>query len=1116
MRRSCILYTLLGAMCLGVSATSPGHTTFEEMMEYEKNRTRRSSEEVRAPGGEPWLNDLEVESRPHPTQGLGGRRVFLVPGHGRTYNEGAGWWGWQRDVVDGGELEDLITPRISNRWLAKYFENAGANVIVSRERDEQLNELHLDEADTANSEMTGSWTEVYTSNPYEGSALRTPADSGATFTWKASIPEKGAYGFRMWYPNTGDAAEDVTVIIHTAGGDVEATLNQFRNTERWYWIDSYVFDEGNVPIATIIANSSDSSRYVYADGIRLGGGMGDVDFGGGVSGLPRWQEYTKGWAFKYGAPSYVWDQQVNATDSFMRRDMGYWAGADIYLELHSNADGTGSGTQTGTMTYWSYSNDATQRSQFEAMHDNMLSTLRAEWMASWRDAGFLNDSVFSTSLPSNLIEMAFHDRTVPDLESLLDPDFRLLIARSIYEGAIPIVRGDTNGVALPEPPTAPYVKNLGGGEIMIGWSMPAFGPAPEDYKIYSSEDGLGFDLGTSVGNTMSTTLDGYQEGDEVYFQIRALNAGGRSFPTETIGVRVGDSDPLLLVNGFDRLDRYVQEVDNTRNFVIEHLQAFGAADPSLAIDYTSNDAVSDGDLNLNDYPLVDWYLGLERGSQGDETFNATEQSIVSSYMDSGGRLFVNGAYLGTDLDINGLPSDQEFAFKTLRFQGTGEQSEAPSASGIAGEDFDGLVLNVSKESGGPYELALPDEIIPGELGYRIMEWGDGYTAAVAYPNGPGKSIVSSVPLEAVTDSAQRIAYAEEVLEFLRAPVEEVDLPPVVQGLAIAPISQTEAYLSWTTNQPSTNIVEWSELAGDFEQSKELLDTDVVHSTVIQGLTSNTDYKMRIKPKNLFDLEGTSETFYFKTALPETIPPVIENLKIIAISDRDATVFFTTTEPALSDITSLDVPALQSEPLENGYRLSHLHYVDNLPSSSTFDVIVTATDIQNNSVTEMLEVTTGSSTSALIVDNLDSGFSVVQGSWSSGSFGNPYGGDYRFAFINTSEVSAEVSWEVTIPQSGLYRISTRYTSGGNRTNSAHYTVEHPDGNQNLFMNQQSNGDEWITLIDSLFFNQGTTSRVLLDNNADNGSVVIGDAVRWEYLGIGRARESDLDNNIWLFE
>ena len=66
---------------------------------------------------------------------------------------------------------------------------------------------------------------------------------------------------------------------------------------------------------------------------------------------------------------------------------------------------------------------------------------------------------------------------------------------------------------------------------------------------------------------------------------------------------------------------------------------------------TSNEAVISGAVNLNDYDSVIRILGAE--STADDTFNATEQTLVEAFIAAGGHLFVSGSEIAWDLDSQG-------------------------------------------------------------------------------------------------------------------------------------------------------------------------------------------------------------------------------------------------------------------------------------------------------------------------------------------------------------------------------------------------------------------------------------------------------------------------------
>src|SRR5690606_31991731 len=114
----------------------------------------------------------------------------------------------------------------------------------------------------------------------------------------------------------------------------------------------------------------------------------------------------------------------------------------------------------------------------------------------------------------------------------------------------------------PEPPTHLRARNIGGGKIVLAWQAPEFdqgdgvlGHAARSYMIYHSRNGKGFAPLSHVeqGHT-SVTVEPNEPGVH-YFKVAALNEGGESPASEVIAVNAGDEPRVLLVSGFDRLDR---------------------------------------------------------------------------------------------------------------------------------------------------------------------------------------------------------------------------------------------------------------------------------------------------------------------------------------------------------------------------------------------------------------------------------------------------------------------------------------------------------------------------------------------------------------------------------
>lgn len=134
----------------------------------------------------------------------------------------------------------------------------------------------------------------------------------------------------------------------------------------------------------------------------------------------------------------------------------------------------------------------------------------------------------------------------------------------------------------------------------------------------------------------------------------------------------------------------------------------------------------------------------------------------------------------------------------------------------------------------------------------------------------------------------------------------------------------------------------------------------------------------------------------------------------------------------------------------------------------------------------------------IVDNDDPEFSVLSGSWSTGSYGSPWGTDYRYAFTTGGgAATAAVEWRPVLGEAGWYDVSVYYVDGTNRTDNAPYAVHHADGSDVVAVNQQAGGGSWVPL-GMFYFEAGSDGSIELANNASL-SVVIADAVRFENVG-----------------
>ncbi|MBN1492192.1 MAG: family 10 glycosylhydrolase, partial [Phycisphaerae bacterium] len=133
--------------------------------------------------------------------------------------------------------------------------------------------------------------------------------------------------------------------------------------------------------------------------------------------------------------------------------------------------------------------------------------------------------------------------------------------------------------------------------------------------------------------------------------------------------------------------------------------------------------------------------------------------------------------------------------------------------------------------------------------------------------------------------------------------------------------------------------------------------------------------------------------------------------------------------------------------------------------------------------------------SVIVDNTDSGFSVLSGTWSTTSVTGQWGTDYRYKSTSSS-VTGEVEWRPNLPEAGEHIVSVWYRStGSSRPNNARYTVHYSGGTADVYVNQQINGSVWVEL-GTYSFTAGTTGRVTLVDQAQTSKTIVADAVQFE--------------------
>ncbi len=562
-----------------------------------------------------------------PSGALSGRNVCLWQSHGRYYDEADDRWKWQRCRLFG-TVEDLYTRSYVVPFLVPMLENAGAYVMLPRERDEHHAELLMDQDIAGYQETVGKQKWAATKvpgfamprpqlqqgeNPFtlgHARQVKTAVKAGekeSTASWSAKVPETDSYALYIGYPKVDNAVTDAKFTVHTATGPREVVVDQTRGAGTWIYLGTFPFAAGEREILSL-TNRSEHQGVVVADVARLGGGMGSVARNGQVSGMPRWAEAARYWLQYAGMPDSVYSHEANDyKDDIYARPM--WVNhlknelnipVDLMMAFHSDA-----GTEEGDLTvgtlgiYFTNKNrkfpDGRPRALSGQLADSIVSSvvrdIRATYEPDWtrrklRDKSYIEARI--AEVPSMLLELLSH-QNLADMRYGLDPQFKFDVSRAVYKGILHYLAARKQAVYVvqPLPPSAFAISSKGGGDYQLTWKAtpdPLESTAwPDSYIVEERSDADPF--WREIGRTSSPELVvDIPRGELRSFRVIALNRGGRSFPSEVLAAGRSSSAKareVLVVNGFTR-------VSAPDNFSEGNMGGFGLNDPGVpwGVDYS--------------------------------------------------------------------------------------------------------------------------------------------------------------------------------------------------------------------------------------------------------------------------------------------------------------------------------------------------------------------------------------------------------------------------------------------------------------------------------------------------------------------------------------------------
>ncbi|MBL8922615.1 MAG: N-acetylmuramoyl-L-alanine amidase [Myxococcaceae bacterium] len=757
---------------------------------------------------------------------LSGKSVYLSAGHGFTWTSISGTFYWRTQRGNTNDIvEDLVSTESVHQWLVPMLMNAGARVFTVRESDTNPDLVLVDNGEPGYAEA-GNAAAFSTSslmawgrpmfpmagdvNPFvlgSNRLMTTSATVTATATWTAQVPRDGFYDVSISYTAFTARVPDAHFVVRHAGGETHFRVNQQRHGGTWVSLGSFYFKAGGVAqvVAQNDSTSMQSTANVSLDAVKFGGGMGLIDRGGGVSGRPRFEESSRYQAQWAGAPDTAYAPLGNSQGNDRNNDISArprfaaWVREAnepaVYVAWHTNAaNGNARGTQTyvyGTMDVNTcqiashYAGVAGSRELADFLRTELANDFRqdAGWNEpTWRDYG-TRCANFGEVNPSNnsefpgvLLEIAFHDNAT-DANVLKEPQFRYIATRAILQGIIRYFASVdlVTPTFPPEPPVRLRARNVMGGQVELTWSpsptdaQNVAGHAATGYRVYSSDDGLGWDEG--VQTTMTTYATALPANRAKYFRVAGVNAGGEGMPSAVVGARAPSAGQptLLVVNGYDRFEAAQAQLEafparyaiNTVTRVYprrindgSYVRVHGDALDALAWGFESAtaDAVESGQVIPASFGVVSWIAG--RGGQRGGAPSAAAQQTLRTALAGGTRIIFSGE------------AAANMAF--LADFGSATAGAGASARSVAGVGpLSGLSWSLDDGSAGTYDVGDPaggsiDVVSPMGAGQRLASYTTGTSAASGVA---GRSALLGFPIESVTGRATRIELYRRLLLF---------------------------------------------------------------------------------------------------------------------------------------------------------------------------------------------------------------------------------------------------------------------------------------------------------------------------------------------------------------
>ena len=798
-----------------------------------------------------------------------------------TYRENNGRNQWAT-----GELEGFIYDLPDFRDTENPFENGSYRQVPTVSRNDKASvaawyadipedgeyAIYVSYKTLPNSTSDARYTVNYSGGSKEFTVNQTMG--GGTWIYLCTVPLEAGYSdtepvVTLSNVTTGTPGKLVTADAVKIGGGMGNIARSPRRSDVYY-------DPSTPDNSTSDDEEAEEEDEEEGDDTENGDNSSDIDDTGTVaktqapaperrgtpphfstSGLPRFLEGARYWLHWAGFPEYVYSPyhgRDDYKDDYTSRGhwVNYLAGGsrvlpnseglklpvDLAFALHSDAGKRADDSTVGTLGIYFSQNGASYRDGTPRINSRMLtdmvmgqitSDIRRQWEPKWTRRSMWDKSYVEArvpEVPTTLIELLSH-QNFGDMQYGLDPEFRFTVGRAIYKALARFLaeRKGRQLVIQPLPVKNFQIKRLKKNHYRLSWKAVEDPLEPTaDPTGYTIMERTGEDLGFhKISSTKATHYDFRVADNEIHsFRVIATNAGGASFPSETLAMREApdNSAPVLVVNGFNRVSApghfsadsragfdsekdfgvpYIKDIGFTgyqTEFRRNAGESFGRSNGNYistviagnTFDYpalhgasianagkgfvsTSASAVAHGDVKLSEFPVVDLILGKQKKSVTGRAVKGVRypaidddmQKRLRQYSDKGGRLIVSGQYISSDLqDMRSDAADRKFAAEVLGLQ---PADTIVSNSGRI-RDRAGHKLEYSNTlNSDTYIVENPDVLTPNPDAdtETILTFDNGMAAGINVRRGKSKVTVMSIPFEAITNPDSRDSLMKSLL-----------------------------------------------------------------------------------------------------------------------------------------------------------------------------------------------------------------------------------------------------------------------------------------------------------------------------------------------------------------